>query len=213
MATLKAVELCKELGHNVSPMPLKIPFTGKDLGEVFGVLWAVCAASPLAFYQMVTKSLPPKELVEPLSYALYEQGQKISGATYELARQKMHRIARSILAFFEDIDVWISPSLGMPPVGLGSFAQSEENPMAPMNFAGKFSPTTAIFNISGQPAASVPLHWNEEGLPIGVQIVSKFGDETTLFQLARQMEKEVKWQAKMPKNITRNTVNPKLFSP
>lgn len=196
--TLEAVELCKSFGHEVVHKPLDIPFSGKDLGEVFGALWAVCASSPLAFFQMITKTPPPKQMVEPLSYALYEQGQKISGATYELARQKMHRIARSVLTFFQDIDVWISPSLGMPPVTLGSFVQNVENPMVPMEMAAKFSPTTAIFNISGQPAASVPIFWNKEGLPIGVQIVAKFGDETTLFQLAHQMEKEINWQQNTP---------------
>lgn len=198
-ATLKAVELALSFGHEVVELPMEIPFSGKRLGEIFGVIWAVCAASPLAFYHKMTGNPPPKELVEPLSYALYQQGQKVSGADYELARQGMHRIARSILEFFTDIDAWISPTLGMPPVDLGSFPQSEENPLAPLDMAGKFSPITAIFNISGQPAASVPIHWNTAGLPIGVQVVTKFGDEGTLFQLAAQMEKAVNWQAKLPK--------------
>jgi len=198
-ATLKAIELAKSFGHEVVEMPMNIPFSGKKLGEIFGVIWAVCAASPLAFYHKMTGTPPPKELVEPLSYALYEQGQKVSGADYELARQGMHRVARSVLEFFTDIDAWISPTLGMPPVDLGSFPQSEANPLAPLDMAGKFSPITAIFNISGQPAASVPVYWNAEGLPIGIQIVTKFGDEATLFQLAGQMEKVVNWQAKLPK--------------
>lgn len=198
-ATLKAVALARSFGHEVVEMPMKIPFSGKMLGEIFGVIWAVCAASPLAFYHKMTGNPPPKELVEPLSYALYQQGQKVSGADYELARLGMHKIARSILEFFTDIDAWISPTLGMPPVDLDSFPQSEENPLAPLDMAGKFSPITAIFNISGQPAASVPIHWNAAGLPIGVQVVTKFGDEGTLFQLAAQMEEAVNWQAKLPK--------------
>ncbi len=198
-ATLKAVELARSFGHEVVEMPMKIPFSGKMLGEIFGVIWAVCAASPLAFYHKMTGNPPPKELVEPLSYALYQQGQKVSGADYELARQGMHRIARSVLEFFTEIDAWISPTLGMPPVDLGSFPQSEDHPLAPLDMAGKFSPITALFNISGQPAASVPVHWNDGGLPIGIQIVTKFGDEATLFQLARQMEEVVNWQAKLPK--------------
>ena len=201
-ATLKAVELARSFGHEVVEMPMKLPFTGKQLGEVFGVIWAVCAASPLAAYHKMTGNPPPKELVEPLSYALYQQGQKVSGSDYELARMRMHQIAKSVLRFFTDIDVWISPSLGMPPVDLGSFNQEEANPTAPLDMAGKFSPMTAIFNISGQPAASVPVYWNEAGLPIGVQVVTKFGDEATLFQLAAQMEEVVNWQAKLPAILT-----------
>lgn len=201
-ATLKTVELCKSFGHEVVEMPLAIPFSGKQLGEIFGVLWAVGAASPLAFYHRMTGHPPPKELVEPLSYAMYEQGQKVSGADYEFARQSMHRVARAVLAAFQDIDIWISPSLGMPPVDLGSFAQSETNPMAPSEMAAKFSPMTALFNISGQPAASVPTHWNKEGLPIGVQLVAKFGDEKTIFQLSKQLEEAVNWNQYQPSVLT-----------
>ena len=201
-ATLYAVDLCKSFGHEVVEMPLAIPFSGKQLGDIFSALWAVGAASPLAFYHKMTGNPPPKDLVEPLSYAMYEQGQKISGADYEFARQGMHKVARSVLMAFQEIDVWLSPTLGMPPVDLGSFAQSESNPFAPSLMAAKFSPMTALFNISGQPAASVPVYWNKEGLPIGVQIVSKFGDETTIFQLAQQMEKVVKWQEKLPSMIS-----------
>ncbi|MEM1118869.1 MAG: amidase [Bacteroidota bacterium] len=201
-ATLKAVEMAQSFGHEVVEMPLTLPFSGKRLGEIFGVIWAVCAASPLAFYHKMTGMPPPKDLVEPLSYALYEQGQNVSGADYELARQGMHKVARSILEFFKDIDAWISPTLGMPPVELGSFPQSWENPLAPLEMAGKFSPITALFNISGQPAASVPVYWNADGLPIGVQIVTKFGDEGTLFQLAGQMEELVNWQGRLPEILT-----------
>lgn len=197
-ATLKAVDLARSFGHEVVEMPMKIPFTGKQLGEIFGIIWAVCAASPLALYHKMTGNPPPKDLVEPLSYALYKQGQNVSGSDYELARQGMHKVARSILKFFTDIDAWISPTLGMPPVNLGSFPQNEETPLAPLVMSGKFSPITAIFNISGQPAASVPVYWNQAGLPIGVQVVTKFGDEATLFQLAAQMEQAVNWQTKIP---------------
>jgi len=198
-ATLKAVELCKDFGHEVKEMPLKIPFSGKQLGDIFGVLWSVCAPSALTFYKKMTGEDPPKDLVEPMSYAMYKQGQQVSGGDYEMARQGMHRVARSILAFFEDIDIWICPSLGLPPVELGNFKQNPENPLEPLAMASEFSPTTAIFNISGQPAASVPIHWNKEGLPIGAQLVAKFGDEGTIFQLSKQMEEAVNWMQYQPK--------------
>ena len=197
-ATVETIKLCEKLGHQVVKKPLEIPFTGKTLGEVFEILWAVGASSPMAFYEMVTKQSLPKNSVEPLSYELYQRSKKISGGAYELIRQRMHRIARCVVAFFQDIDLWISPVLGMPPVALGNFKQDERNPMNPMVMAAKFSPTTAIFNISGQPAASIPVCWNQEGLPIGVQVVGRFGDETTVFQLANQLEKEMSWEQRIP---------------
>ena len=112
-ATLKTIELCRSFGHEVVEMPLQLPFSGKQLGEVFGTLWAVCAASPIAFVEKMTGQPVSKEMVEPLSYAMYQQGKQLSGSDYELARQVMHRIARSILAFFQDIDIWLSPALGL----------------------------------------------------------------------------------------------------
>jgi len=197
-ATLQAIELCKSFGHEVKEMPLDIAFNGKALGDIFGTLWNVCAASPIALVEKMTGQPVSKELLEPLSYAMYKIGKKVTGAEYEMARQGMHRIARSVVSFFKDIDIWICPSLGLPPVKLGSFPQSEENPMAPLAMASEFAPTTALFNITGQPAASIPVYWNEEGLPIGVQAVAKMGDEGTIFQLSKQLEEAVNWQAKLP---------------
>ena len=198
IATQKAVELCRSLGHEVVEMPFKMPISGKELGKLFGGLWAVGATTQLSVYQRVTNSEPPKELVEPLSYALYETAKKMSSIDYELLRLRMHQVARKTLKFFKDVDVWLSPCLGMPPIDLGSFAQDANNPMKPMKMAAEFSPMTALFNISGQPAASVPIHWNANNLPIGVQLVSKFGDEAMIFQLAQQMENEVNWQMNLP---------------
>jgi len=198
IAVEQTVSLCKDLGHELTLKNLDIPFTGKDLGEMFNALWAVGATTPIAFYHLLTGSKPEAGMVEPLSAALYEVGVKITGPRYELFRLQMHKVARAVLAFFDDIDVWLTSTLGMPPVDLGLMTQNPDQPMAPMKVASKFSPMTAIFNISGQPSASVPVHQSLDELPIGVQITSKFGDETTLFQLAHQMEKLLKWQERTP---------------
>ena len=197
-ATLEAVALCKALGHEVEEMALPLPFSGRQLGEMFSTLWAAGATSPLAMIEQMTKRQPPREKVEPLTWALYQVARNTSAADYELARLGVHKIARTIMQAFEEIDVWISPTLAKPPVPIGSIAQSETNPLQPMKQGSSFAPMTTIFNISGQPAASVPTYWNDNNIPIGVQIVGKFGDETTLFQLAHQMEKAVNWTERLP---------------
>ncbi len=199
-ATQKAIQICEELGHEVREMPLDLPVSGKKLGEIFGVLWSVCTTSPIRAIERKMGKLPPRELVEPLTWALYEDGLNVLGADYEITRQAMHRVAKKVLAAFNDIDVWISPTLAKPPLPIGSFAQNEEDPKAPSRLAAAFAPMTAIFNISGQPAASVPIYWNENQLPIGVQLVGKFGDEHSILQLSAQMEKIVNWSQCRPEH-------------
>lgn len=197
-ATIKTVEICRSLGHEVVEMPLKMPFNGRQIGEIFTTLWAAGATSALAMIKKMTGKEPPQSMVEPLTWGLYQLSQQINAADYELARLGMHKIARSIMQQFVDIDVWMSPALALPPIPIGFIQQDAKNPLAAMQKASEFSPMTALFNITGQPASSVPVFWNEDNLPIGVQMVGKFGDETTLFQLAHQLESVVNWQEKIP---------------
>jgi len=197
-ATMEAVEMCRSLGHELVEIPLKMPLKGRQIGEIFTTLWAAGATSALAMMKKMTGKEPPQSMVEPLTWGLYQLSQQINAADYELARLGMHKIARSIMQQFVDIDVWMSPALALPPVPIGFITQDAKNPLGAMQKASEFSPMTAIFNITGQPASSVPTFWNADGLPIGVQMVGKFGDETTLFQLGHQLEGVVNWQEKIP---------------
>ena len=81
----------------------------------------------------------------------------------------------------------------MPPIDLGNFAQDSNNPMKPMEMASAFSPMTALFNISGQPAASVPIHWNENNLPIGLQLITNSFEEQKLLNVARNIEETINY--------------------
>jgi amidase len=89
--------------------------------------------------------------------------------------------------------MWLTPTLAQPPLVLGSFDAPPEEAMRAMAVAGAFAPFTAIANMTGQPAMSVPLFWNSEGLPIGVHFVGRFGDEGGLFRLAAQLEEARPW--------------------
>ncbi len=197
-AVEEAVALCKSFGHDVEEKELDIPYNGKDLGELFDVLWSVGATTTIALFEAKTGQLPPENLVEPLSLALYKKAKQITGPQYELALQKMHKVARSIQECFFEYDVWISSSLAKPPVSLGEMKQDSTNPFKPIEEAAKFSPMTALFNISGQPAASVPLYWNEDNLPIGVQFSARMGNENTILQLAQECEQVIQWQNRLP---------------
>jgi amidase len=110
----------------------------------------------------------------------------------------LQRVARDIARFLLKYDVWLTPTLGEPPVPLGTFDSPMENPLQGLRRAEAFVPFTPICNATGQPAMSVPLYWNAEGLPVGVHFVGRFGDEATLFRLAAQLESARPWAGRRP---------------
>ena len=92
----------------------------------------------------------------------------------------------------------MTPTLGEPPVLLGTFDSTDDDPLKGWRRSAHFAPFTPIGNATGQPAMSVPLYWNEEGLPIGIHFAGRFGDEATLFRLAAQLEKARPWKDRRP---------------
>ncbi|HSA99087.1 MAG TPA: amidase [Anaerolineales bacterium] len=146
-------------------------------------------------------------------------GTMLKASDYARAMRYLQTVAREIGRFFEQYDVLLTPVLNQPPVKIGALKPSagEEaqlkliartgatwvleamkiiRPLAAQTF--EFIPWTPVFNVTGQPAMSVPLYWNEQGLPIGMHFVGKWGDETTLFRVAGQLEKEKPWFDKAP---------------
>ncbi len=141
-------------------------------------------------------------------------GTILKASDYVHALRYLQSRSREIGRFFEKYDVLLTPVLNQPPVKIGSLKPSASEqtqlkviartgatwildamgiikPLAAQTF--EFVPWTPVFNVTGQPAMSVPLHWNAEGLPIGMHFVGKWGDEATLFRLAGQLEKEKPW--------------------
>jgi Asp-tRNA(Asn)/Glu-tRNA(Gln) amidotransferase A subunit family amidase len=134
------------------------------------------------------------------------------GANLVFARRRAHYFATEVVVsdfwrldataqaarFFLEYDVWHSPTLVEPPPALGSFDPTPDNRMSGIFRAAQFVPFTPIFNVTGQPAMSVPRSWNQENLPIGVQFAGRFGDEATLFRLAAQLEQARPWTGRWP---------------
>jgi amidase len=100
--------------------------------------------------------------------------------------------------FLMDHHVWLTPTLGEPPVPLGTFDSPPENPLQGFFRTWEFVPFTPVCNCTGQPAMSVPLFWNAEGLPVGTHFVGRFGDEAALFRLAAQIEEARPWADRRP---------------
>jgi len=186
----KTASLCSELGHKVEEVAPKLD--GEMMEQAFVTLWSSGCASTLKLLKVT------KDQVEPLSWALFEMGSRYSAPDYLLALQTVQWVSRQFARFFSDYDVLLTPTLAEPPVPLGTFDSPEDDPLKGFRRAGEFVPFTGICNMTGQPAMSVPLYWNSEGLPIGSHFIGRFGDEATLFRLAAQLEQARPWAQRRP---------------
>jgi Asp-tRNA(Asn)/Glu-tRNA(Gln) amidotransferase A subunit family amidase len=197
---LEAVEnagkLCEDLGHAVEVAGPEVD------GEAMGL--AIGATVPVGLVLSIDARLAAlgralrDDDLEPVTRAMYEQGKGVSGAAHADAQRVFYRIARDVGRFQDDggFDVLMMPTLGKPPVELGIFTL--ENMDTLMKESPFFSPFTMLFNATGQPAMSVPLHWTPDGLPVGVMFVGRYGDEATLYRLAGQLELAQPWGDRRP---------------
>jgi amidase len=191
-----AAKLCADLGHEVEEaFPA---FEGDRTTQSFMAIWSAGATWTIDGVAYVTKQKPAAEQFEPLTWALYQMGKQVAAPDYLMALQYMQGLSRQIAHFMTRYDVVLTPTLGEPPVPLGTFDSPADNPLAGMARAATFVPFTPLCNMTGQPAMSVPLYWNDEGLPVGTHFIGRFGDEATLFRLAAQFESARPWSARRP---------------
>ncbi|MCL5006003.1 MAG: amidase family protein [Acidobacteria bacterium] len=195
-AVLDVAKLCAELGHEVTEAAPEI--NGPMLVQAFTAVWAAGSASGIDAFAFLTGQAPQPEQFEPLTWGLYEMGKKVTGPAYLLAQMVLQRITRDVARFMEKYDAWLTPTLAEPPVPLGTFDSTPDNPLRGFYRAVDYVPFTPIANATGQPAMSVPLYWNSEGLPVGTHFFGRFGDEGLLFRLAAQLERARPWTDRRP---------------
>jgi len=195
-AVQDAAALCADLGHEVVEAAPRVE--GEVVMQAFTVVWLSGCASIFKGIARVTGQEPNPDQVEPLTWALHEMGRGQSAPDYIVAVWILQKVTRQIARFFVDYDVWLTPTLAEPPLPLGTFDCESDNALEMFLRAGAFVAFTPICNATGQPAMSVPLFWNADGLPVGTHFVGRFGDEATLFRLAAQLEKARPWAARRP---------------
>jgi amidase len=193
---LDAVALCSSLGHEL--VEKSLPVDGKSMAKAFSVIWMASCVYKVESIANTTGKKSSAEQYEPLTWGIYERGGKITAADYLFAVETIQKVSRDVALFFLDCDVFMTPTLGEPPVTLGTFDSTAEDPLQGWRRSAQFSPFTSLSNATGKPAMSVPLYWNEEGLPIGTHFMGRFGDEATLFRLASQLEEARPWQKRRP---------------
>lgn len=195
-AVRAAAQLCEDLGHTVeeSSPPIEIAL----LSEGFMAIWAGGLAQQIDMIAMLTQTKPSLKTLQGLTLGLYEAGKKISAGTYLNAVTMLQAAGRTVARWHQTYDIWLTPTLGMPPLKIGHVDTSERDPQKAFAPIIDYVPFTALQNATGQPAISLPLHWNKARLPIGTQFVGRFGDEATLLRLAGQLEKAKPWKANRP---------------
>lgn len=195
-ATESAAKICEDLGHIVENVDLELD--GDLFTEAFITLWLAGTAWSIDDWARKTGKEPSKEDFEPLTWALREMGRDYSASTYLLALQDLQKISREVARYFVDHDLFLTPTIAEPPVPLGTFDSTPDNPLEGLSRSATFVPFTPVCNVTGQPAMSLPLYWNDEGLPVGVHFIGRFGDEATLFRMACQLEKAHPWADRRP---------------
>lgn len=194
-ATNKGARLCASLGHHV-----EIATPQLAIGEMFASMGVATAAGMLTTVTMREKVIgrtAREDEFEPLNWRSLQLARGYSAEQVFTARKVFDQAARALDLFLEDYDLILSPVTAAPPPELG--AMSLDQPYEEfVKVAMSASPFTAMFNMSGHPAMSVPLHWNAAGMPIGVQFAGRYGAEATLLALAAQLEQAAPWKDRRP---------------
>ena len=198
-----AAALCGSLGHVVEHAVLPV-----DGDVVRGALITIVNVSVARTLEEAAATIgrPVTDAdVEPVTWAMSERGKAVDPRAYARAIATTHQIGLAMAVFQERYDVVLSPTLSKPPVPLGVLSLSPEDPKAMARALREFGPYTALYNVTGQPSMSVPLHWTSDGLPVGVMFSARFGDEAMLFRLAAQLEAARPWAGRVPASAERRT--------
>lgn len=181
--------LLTELGHEVEDITLPV---GPELIGQFEVVWAVSAAGvPLD---------PAREAgLRPLTRWLRERGRGYSGLEFTTALSALQLAARTLISATAGYDAVLTPTLAQPPAPVGSL-RDDDDPAVDFEQQTRFTPYTALYNMTGQPAVSVPLFWSPAGLPIGVMLAGRPADEATLLALSAQLEAARPWRDRYPES-------------
>jgi amidase len=186
-ATESAVELLTGLGHRTEPLELPADDT---LRRVFEQVWSV----------MATQRPVPPELEQelmPLTRYLRSEGRRVSGSDFATALYTFRVVGALVASLQEQYDVILTPTLAQPPVLVGGL-RDDADPAREFGNIAAFTPFAALYNATGQPSVSLPLHWNAAGLPIGVMLGGRYGDEATLVSLSAQLERARPWAGRKP---------------
>ena len=196
-AVQDAIALLQELGHEVEELdsaPWQIP----GVFELFSAAFGPAVASTIVFASTIAGREPASEDMERLSWYLWERSAQLGAAHYLAAQAQLQALARGFVTAMGEYDVVLTPSLALRPRPIGELFGDNDDPAETFRRSGEFTPYSAIANVTGQPAISLPFAHGEDGLPVGIHFFGRPADEGTLLSLGAQLEEARPWASRRP---------------
>ncbi|MGF1629988.1 MAG: amidase [Kiloniellaceae bacterium] len=195
-AVEQAAALAASLGHEIEEAAPDIDYG--LLRQAMIVIVAANMAEALAPGNAVVPEGAVENDVEPMTWRFAQRGAAVSAPQYLRALRGVRSIGERLNDFLQRYDLLLTPTMAQPPMRLGALASLGDDFEGFNRAVQPYVAFTQMFNMSGQPAASLPLHWTVEGLPIGVQIAAPVGEEARIFALASQFEAASPWFDRRP---------------
>lgn len=183
-----ATDVLMSLGHLVEDVP---PMFTPSAAMLFETIWGALAAGAVV-------ATADEVRLRPLTQWLRRQGRELTSSDVDSAVDRLGALSAKAVESMAGFDAVLTPTLAQPPVLVGQL-RNDENPAADFEAQMRFTPYTAPFNVSGQPAITLPVHVGDGGLPIGVQLVGRPGDDALLLSLAAQIEAIAPWSDRLPR--------------
>ena len=194
-AVREVATLLAGLGHHVEE---RAPLLAADPAVVMAAIVGANTGLVVRLAEQQFGRAMTDDDIEILTIATARKARKATAIDYVAAQLNAFKIARGLANFFETCDVFLCPTLCSPPLRLGELNPMSQDLSHISPILRRYMPATSMFNMSGQPAMSVPLAWNAAGLPLGMMFAARLGEEATLFRLAAQLEQERPWNRKLP---------------
>jgi len=194
-AVAAAARLLEALGHHVEESAPAAMFEPEFIGHFTAIIAADVEATFQAFEGLLGRPVGEDE-IEPRNVAYRRAGRGLGAVSYLQSRLWFGMWARRMADWWNDHDLLVTPTLGAPPPELGWFTAT--GPDGEFSRIASFIPYTGQFNMTGQPAISLPMHWTPDGLPVGVHLVAAYGREDLLIRIASQLEHAAPWADRRP---------------
>ena len=199
-AARDAAVLLESLGHQVEE--ISPPWGDQDLLPEFTRAFGPLVSFVTWIGSQLAGREPSTEDVEPLTWAMWEHSRELDSITYLAAQNRLEGVSRAVVGFLAPYDVILTPGLAQLPVQIGEIHGCGSDPWDHYRRSGFFTPYTAMFNVTGQPAIALPLYQSDDGIPVAVQLAARPASEEVLISLATQLEQAVPWAQRRPEVAT-----------
>jgi amidase len=196
-ACRQTATLLADLGHEVAEA--RPEFSWEQFLDAMTVVWSATTAHTVDAIAAAVDRTPSPDTLELPTLRMVEYGRSLTAGQLIAALDAAGYIGRQVGAFFQQHDLLLTPTLGALPARLGVYQpQAELEPRELFSSWSQLESFLPVFNATGHPAISLPLHQSDGGLPTGMQLVGRFGDEATLLRVAAQLERAAPWAGRVP---------------